>query len=490
MGSGCRAPGLSPPAGVPAPSPPAPPRPPAPPAPGPFGRAPPGPHRTAAGGAAPLPVPGHAPAHAPRTPRPAGPAAGRSAPPGPPRRRHPAAPRPPPARHPAQQPLGLRRAQPVVRVLAQQPLDHRPQRPRAARRRKRVVHRRAERRQGRLPAERGAPLHRGEEQYAQRPEVRGRAGVALQRPFRGQVLRRADHLTGVRQLLPALHQGAAEVGEDHPSVVGEQDVGRLHVPVQHARAVCRPQCREHLGAHRRGPLRRQRAPRLQHVLEGRPADQLHHDPRPPVLTDHVEHLGHARVLDPPGRPRLPLQPCVEPGHVLLGQAEGHTHLLHGHLAAQRLVPRPPHRPHPAPAQLPEEPVPPGQQPAARARSRTVSLAARSARPARRTRRVHEPSVGERHFSHKYPVRAYPERRRAGDSTAPGPPPGGAPGRSRGPRPASHSVTAGCCDMSRTGVGTRQQPCGQGRSRARDTGVDPRDDRVALPGAGCPRTGGE
>jgi hypothetical protein len=124
----------------------------------------------------------------------------------------------------------------------------------------------------------------------------------------------------------------------------------------HPGGVCRAEGVEHLAADVRDPAGRQRALLPQHRAERPRPDELHDDPGPAVLLDHVVDDDHARVGDPPGRPRLPYGPLVERLALLLAR-RAVEHLLDGHRTAEHLVMGPPDDPHAAAADGFEQVVP-------------------------------------------------------------------------------------------------------------------------------------
>ena len=150
--------------------------------------------------------------------------------------------------------------------------------------------------------------------------------------------------------------GDAEIGDLHPAVLAHQDVGGLHVPVQHPLGVGEPQGDEHgddhvdhlVGLH----------PGLAaHHLEERPAGKmLHHDVVHAVLDAGVEDGDDVRMGQPGRCDGLGLEPLGErrvPGEV---GAED----LDGHRPRQHLVPGQPHRRHASCGDRSFEDVPAGQ----------------------------------------------------------------------------------------------------------------------------------
>ncbi len=154
------------------------------------------------------------------------------------------------------------------------------------------------------------PLHGRVQRDPERPQVRGGAGLPAQDALGGQELRGAHQLPGHGQRRAALDDRDAEIGEDHPTVVGEEHIAGLHVPVQHPRHVRRPQRGQHLHADAGRPRGGEGPLRVQHLRQRQPAYQLHHDPRAAVLGDHVVNGDDIGVRDGARGPPLALQARV------------------------------------------------------------------------------------------------------------------------------------------------------------------------------------
>ena len=154
----------------------------------------------------------------------------------------------------------------------------------------------------------------------------------------------------------------AEVGEDHPAVVADHDVARLHVAVDDP-----PRVRGLERAQQRQPdlrrlLRRQRAVVAHDVRERAGLDELHDEERRAVVLDDVVDGDGARVVEPGGGPRLAPGALDEHGAVVVGQPVREGDLLDGDLAVEDLVARPPDGAHAAGAQGRAQPVAPGDEP--------------------------------------------------------------------------------------------------------------------------------
>src|SRR4051812_12225909 len=100
--------------------------------------------------------------------------------------------------------------------------------------------RRERRDRGPLVVRRGA-LDRRVQQPAERPQVGRGPRLVPTGPLRRDVGGGADEHAGGGDGRVALDLGDTEVGEHDPAVLGNQHVGRLHVPVQNALAVRGPE---------------------------------------------------------------------------------------------------------------------------------------------------------------------------------------------------------------------------------------------------------
>ena len=106
---------------------------------------------------------------------------------------------------------------------------------------------------------------------------------------------------------PTAHTEVRQVGV---AVAVDQDVLRLHVAVDDAVAMGRPQRAGDLGEHRRGAIGRQR-PAGEHVGEAAGVDQAHHQVRGTGLAPVVVQRDDVRVLEPGDELGLGLEPADE-----------------------------------------------------------------------------------------------------------------------------------------------------------------------------------
>ena len=102
--------------------------------------------------------------------------------------------------------------------------------------------------------------------------------------------------------------------------------------------------------------RREHAVALDLLVQRTGADELHDDPGPAVLLDHVVHGHDAGVAEPRGGPRLPEGALVLDLALLVGEAVREDHFLDRDVAAEGLVPGMPDGAHAAAAYLGEQAI--------------------------------------------------------------------------------------------------------------------------------------
>ncbi|CAM5728440.1 hypothetical protein STENM223S_00951 [Streptomyces tendae] len=194
-------------------------------------------------------------------------------------------------------------------------------------------------------AERRHALHRGVEGRAERPQVGRGAGVVTADPFGRQVVDGPDDLAGAGDGRVAVYLRDAEVGEQHPAVPAEQHVAGLDVAVQDAGGVRGAQGAQHPQADAGGLARLDALLLLDRVGQRAALDQLHDDPRPAVVLQHVVHGDDGRVVDPRGGPRLRARACQQGGLFAVGDVERGGQFLDGDGPVQHLVVCAPHPAH-------------------------------------------------------------------------------------------------------------------------------------------------
>ncbi len=204
--------------------------------------------------------------------------------------------------------------------------------------------------------ERGAALDGRVQRGAERPQVGGGSGILAAQPLRGEVVDRPDDLSGTGDGRVALDLGDAEVGEQDPAVLGEEHVAGLDVPVQYAGGVRGGQRAQHPQADPGGLARLDAADVLDLVGQRVALDELHHDPRPAVVVEHVVQGDDGGVVDPRRRARLGPGTGEQNGLLALGHVQRGRQLLDGDGTVQQLVVRAPHPAHATAADDVDEPV--------------------------------------------------------------------------------------------------------------------------------------
>ncbi len=175
----------------------------------------------------------------------------------------------------------------------------------------------------------------------------------------GEVVDRADDLSGAGDGGVALDLGDAEVGQQDSAVVlGEQDVAGLDVAVQDAGGVRGAQGPQHPQADARGLGRLDAAALLDRVGQRVALDKFHHDPGPAVVLQHVVHGDDGGVVDARRGARLGAGAREQPVQVALGDVERGGQFLDRHGPVQDLVMRTPYTAHTAAADRVGEPIAP------------------------------------------------------------------------------------------------------------------------------------
>ena len=257
-----------------------------------------------------------------------------------------------PRRHRGEQVAGLRRRRARGRIDREQPHEHRRERARVLRRVRGLGGDLVQQRVGVVvQPERRHALHGGVERGAEREHVgRGGRGAAL-RDLRGEERRGARDQSGAGELHVVDRTGHSEVGELDPAVGADEDVARLDVAVHHARGMRRGQPVGHVATDR-GNLHRQERPLRPHDGgQGVRRQVLHHQPRPVLVDDDVEHADDVRMLQTGADAALPLEPLAGLLDLRRVGARDGQQFLHRHRPVEQLVGAAPHDTHGADADL-------------------------------------------------------------------------------------------------------------------------------------------
>ncbi|CAB4577170.1 unannotated protein [freshwater metagenome] len=166
-----------------------------------------------------------------------------------------------------------------------------------------------------LPEERHAPGEALVEHEAERVEVRATVEPLAAHLLRRQVLRRAHHDVVVGEVVPGGLEalGDAEVGEQHPTVGGDEDVPRLDVAVHHARLVRGVECGRDARTDVDGELGAQLLLLVEQLAQALAVDELHHDRLAPAVLDRVVHGDDVRVVELRDGDRLATEPLGDDG---------------------------------------------------------------------------------------------------------------------------------------------------------------------------------
>jgi hypothetical protein len=280
-----------------------------------------------------------------------------------------------------QQPLGLLRRHPLLRLLGQQPGDDLGERPGVGGGERQLLGDGVRGLDGGGPAVGRAALDGLVERAAQRPHVGLRPGGGAADALGRQEVDGADELAGAGQGGGAGGLGDAEVGEHDPpgadlalGAAAEQDVAGFDVAVQHPGAVRGPQRGDHAAAYAGGFGGRQRAVLLEQFAEGDGLDVLHDDGRQALVVHHVVDDDDVGVADPGGGAGLAAGALEEGGQLVVVHVRlRRVQLLHRDEAVEQLVLGPPHRAHAAAADACEQPVAARDQPPFVARLHHVRL---------------------------------------------------------------------------------------------------------------------
>jgi hypothetical protein len=121
---------------------------------------------------------------------------------------------------------------------------------------------------------------------------------------------RADHQARLRQRGRFRRPGDAEIN-DPRSILGQQHIRRLKVPVHHARGVDRAQALGQASGQRQQRARRQRPVVIYRLEQRRPRNVSRSQPRHRAVDIRVHHHGREQTAHPPRRGDLPAEPHPE-----------------------------------------------------------------------------------------------------------------------------------------------------------------------------------
>jgi hypothetical protein len=211
-------------------------------------------------------------------------------------------------------------------------------------------------RQGGVAGERGVPGEGRAQGRTEGPQVGRRALGAAGDALGGHVVGRADQHADHGERLGVLDGGDAEVGEDDPPAVRTgQHVAGFDVAVQYAPGVHLAQRGDQAEADP-GRLAGAQRPLLGHdPLQGAAGDQLHDDPQPVALVDHVVDADDVGVVDAGRGPRLAQGALTARAGVLRVESVD-PHFLDGDFPVEYFVCGAPHPPHSPLAYAFDEPI--------------------------------------------------------------------------------------------------------------------------------------
>ena len=210
-----------------------------------------------------------------------------------------------------------------------------------------------------LAEERHAPGEALVEHEPERVEVGAPVELAAAHLLGRQVLGRAHHHVVAGEIVVGDVEalGDAEVGEQHATVGGDEDVARLDVAVHEAGAVGGVE----RARHGRADVDRELGPEallaVEQLAQALAVDELHHDGLAAVVLEHVVDGDDVRVVQPGDGDRLAPEAL---GDDRIG-GEVRLEPLDGDLAVELDVGGQPHLGHPAVPDPPLEVVAAGEQ---------------------------------------------------------------------------------------------------------------------------------
>ena len=226
------------------------------------------------------------------------------------------------------------------------------------------------------------------QRHAQRIDVSSRVGPPSRHHLGSEIRQRANQRAGLRHRRLALEPCGAEVREPGAAVAVEQDVLRLDVAMQDARAMRGCECLGDLRADAGGILRWEWTPLAEPDTEVGPVHQVHHHEAPGAILQEVVHPDDVRVGEPAHRLHLAAEPL--PRDSSAGGRRDQE--LERDERIERTVARPVHDGVSAASDLVEELVPTGHDGARRDVRRRVHGAA-SSRASTLRALLRQPSAG-------------------------------------------------------------------------------------------------
>ena len=190
---------------------------------------------------------------------------------------------------------------------------------------------------------------------AERVEVAANRDRIPESLLRTQVTGRPEDLANLRAEIAAHRDRDAEVGELHRPVWGEDDVGRLDVPVDDPRSVGCLECAGELQQDHAHAFRGHGALAGDQFREGHPFHEFHHQEGEVVVFAEVMHSEHVGVAHP-GQVRSLRSQQVTSGGPRRGPR---VQDLDRHPTLQPLVHRFPDLAHPSRGEVTDEAVTPG-----------------------------------------------------------------------------------------------------------------------------------
>jgi hypothetical protein len=267
-----------------------------------------------------------------------------------------------PTRRPRRTRQLRRRLIPPTRILGQPPRNHlieghRQPRPLLRGPRRRHRHMTRELPLQTVPRKRPLTGQTLEQHTRQRIHIRTRIELCRREPFRRHVRPGTHHVPRTGHARPIGRPSNPEVNQIREPILGDQDVGRLHITMHQPDLMRCLQRRRHLLDNRHRPLRRQRT-LIQHRLQITTLDQPHVHEQTPVDLPKTMNRHHMRLIERSRRPRLQPKPPLK---ILIISELRQQQLQRHHTTRQRII-SPPHLPHATPAQQLHQPVTTKNQP--------------------------------------------------------------------------------------------------------------------------------